>query len=845
MPPIKDKYTPEQLRDAIFACFLGKCEVRATPQAFDVPTRKARQALDDLEEINKLRVSCQQKPLQQSPMHSQVYRWASKYAKAELKKGSAFTNHELYLMLLNDFTKEKSFVDAREEYGVAHGSHMRYRKKVLEILSIETLAEARQLHNSYKVKSNYKNLRRIEKVISKVVTTRVGMGRPTLLTKDEEAVLVASAEMKCIASQPVDRKTLAKRVHDVVGAIYPNKKRAKCKDGDGDIQHKSKLSLARRILQRVNAREPEGPTQSKKSSNGEIKVASLSYRRAKQSDPRLAWAMFHGICAMYRHGKRETEKYYDRLVLPFATQTQEQLLGPAVLRNESNPSSQSESSSLLNENKSKRFRINSTIDDAQSSLNKLTSVPDDLDDILPRADQVWNCDEIGIDPNGKWHKIVNTYKFCQVEKVWKTLDGERAPFWCTVLFFTRADGQCFIPPTLVHQSNEVTADIFMNVPGNWISHATPSGYMDRDGWFKTINNFTKLCGSSKSNPQYLFFDGHDSHWDADALDVLHRRSVYSFFLKAGDSENDQPNDNGPNAGLKADYNEEKGEWLLKFPSRKFTPASMNDVLTKTWAKFSCRAGPMIVKAFKKCKLHPLVPPIVGPDTAAGACTAAMHCAEGKKATELAIISMQNLGVLPITVTKTSDPLEIKRAKEDATRNLLIRSAAYDNLMRTLILPAQETKRVIQEELEAKSIKIGPIDVDNQTRQNPDTSAGLFCSNEIRAKARAVQLAKDKKKELEKDKREKTEDRNRQLALKKSEAFIRVVAHLQKSPIENCVRNVLLNYSPSEDLKLTYQHLGGVLSHLNSKTKDVFVTLLMEKEEIVGVERNGSALGGQN
>ena len=140
----------------------------------------------------------------------------------------------------------------------------------------------------------------------------------------------------------------------------------------------------------------------------------------------------------------------------------------------------------------------------------------------------------------------------------------------------------------------------MNVPGNWISHATPSGYMDRDGWFKTINNFTKLCGSSKSNPQYLFFDGHDSHWDADALDVLHRRSVYSFFLKAGDSENDQPNDNGPNAGLKADYNEEKGEWLLKFPSRKFTPASMNDVLTKTWAKISCRAGPMIVKASKKC-----------------------------------------------------------------------------------------------------------------------------------------------------------------------------------------------------------------------------------------------------
>ena len=37
-----------------------------------------------------------------------------------------------------------------------------------------------------------------------------------------------------------------------------------------------------------------------------------------------------------------------------------------------------------------------------------TIVPPDLHQIQPRATQVWNCDEIGFDPNGKWRKVVCT-----------------------------------------------------------------------------------------------------------------------------------------------------------------------------------------------------------------------------------------------------------------------------------------------------------------------------------------------------------------------------------------------------------------------------------------------------
>ena len=40
-------------------------------------------------------------------------------------------------------------------------------------------------------------------------------------------------------------------------------------------------------------------------------------------------------------------------------------------------------------------------------------VPPDLHQVQPRATHVWNCDEIGFDPNDICHKVVCTYKLFQ------------------------------------------------------------------------------------------------------------------------------------------------------------------------------------------------------------------------------------------------------------------------------------------------------------------------------------------------------------------------------------------------------------------------------------------------
>ena len=66
-----------------------------------------------------------------------------------------------------------------------------------------------------------------------------------------------------------------------------------------EIKQKSKVAYARRVIKRVNNREPGGEDQVRHSKTGEVKVGGLNNTRAKQSDPRLSWFMFHRICDMY------------------------------------------------------------------------------------------------------------------------------------------------------------------------------------------------------------------------------------------------------------------------------------------------------------------------------------------------------------------------------------------------------------------------------------------------------------------------------------------------------------------------------------------------------------------
>ena len=148
--------------------------------------------------------------------------------------------------------------------------------------------------------------------------------------------------------------------------------------------------------------------------------------------------------------------------------------------------------------------------------------------------------------------------------------GEKVTFWCTLLLFNRDDGQCFIPPIILHQAKEYYQYLHHNVPLDWIVHHTPSDYMDRDGWLKYMTRLSNVCGASHVNNQIPFFDGHNSHFDDGSLRQMMFKNIEYFILKVGDSTNDQTNDNFPNEKLKSIYNLAKSKWMLNYRTTKFT-----------------------------------------------------------------------------------------------------------------------------------------------------------------------------------------------------------------------------------------------------------------------------------
>ena len=135
----------------------------------------------------------------------------------------------------------------------------------------------------------------------------------------------------------------------------------------------------------------------------------------------------------------------------------------------------------------------------------------------------------------------------------------------------------------------------------------------------------------------FFFNDHNSHCYPNAINLNHMNHVRNLFLKAGNSEKDQPNNNGPNACLKAVYIEKKEISCEEYRRTTFTPPHMNYILKHKWEIFQQRCAHIIVRTFTKCLLLPLQALTEDDNMSGGAVSISMKCAVGKNATELSII----------------------------------------------------------------------------------------------------------------------------------------------------------------------------------------------------------------
>ena len=778
----------DALRDAIVARYQNTVTAREVANKFKTTSRKVREG-EDAVRIMLEEAEGRSDPnydlmvMEAKPEHTQskfVYRFVSKFAGASIPQRKGYTEWEMKEAARLILSGKAKTTTALSTYGIHDRSFRRFIAPLLTKFGAE------------KPKEIIKSVKKKEISPSTLTSAIDGLsvpdiGRPTLLTPDEEAMLVAKAEMSAQYSDPHGKSRLQCDVSEAVEKLFPGRERKE----DAMKMH------AKRVLRRVNKREPGMENKKKRSKTGMIKVGGLSHKRARQSDPRLQWIMVHRIVKMYREAthnviahrnhaigtvtvtpspaKQPSKLPGDALVLsgPSHTASACSCYGCKSLSTSSNAGGAATSigSGIRTTNNSSPIKIPKPPPDIVPSAEKprsnppvqsdvpaeapdlselkgkFYSIPEDFNQIQPRADQVWNCDEIGFDPNGKWDKIVCTHKWCTSEKLWKTRTGERAPFWVSILTFVRADGQCHVPPAICHQGAKLTGAQASYLDG-WTVHATESGYFDRDGFFKAVTIFKQYSGASATNPQFLFLDGHDSHWDPDALAYLRENYIYPFFLKSGDSERDQPLDNGPHALMHSLYREAKSKWDQQYVTTKLTAPYFNMIVSAMWREYQARAAKAIISGFAKTKLHPLqFPPTNSFDALGAASIAAMQMGPGKAADELKSLVESSDHYCGVKTTKTVDASVIFEAKKGkhADRNIVIRSAVHDILTKTLIKPVQELKKEQADHALAAKAKFDPT-VDKESRMNPDTSAGLFVSGAILHRTKRVQELREEAKE---------------------------------------------------------------------------------------------------
>jgi len=157
------------------------------------------------------------------------------------------------------------------------------------------------------------------------------------------------------------------------------------------------------------------------------------------------------------------------------------------------------------------------------------------------------------------------------------------------MFFTGADGHAY-EPIIIHQGpdgevsqssllcgDEMRDGIFLKyLPTSWMVRQSVSGYMTKLIWQDTAVHLINTL--PRRRPYVLYIDGYGAHWDALALQTLLDSGIYPTFLRSQNSENDQPNDNGPNARLKGIYAGEVATFMAADPSRRvqrFQPAHFN------------------------------------------------------------------------------------------------------------------------------------------------------------------------------------------------------------------------------------------------------------------------------
>ena len=202
---------------------------------------------------------------------------------------------------------KSSYSDLLEEFGVPNSTIWCTLNLISPPLKLNSL---KHLWDIIRVGKTTKKIV-IEVIAKKVIKNKSGPKNYPL--KDEEAYIVETSEIDGAHGLKID-------------IVIPNNEKQQGINGVSKIsmgngtQPKSAQRYACRIIQLVNIEDDEEEVNKRITRKSMIKVSRLSHKRAKKSDPRLAWFMFHKIYHMYSNIKNKEVRNAAMLITSMSEQ---------------------------------------------------------------------------------------------------------------------------------------------------------------------------------------------------------------------------------------------------------------------------------------------------------------------------------------------------------------------------------------------------------------------------------------------------------------------------------------------------------------------------------------------
>lgn len=151
--------------------------------------------------------------------------------------------------------------------------------------------------------------------------------------------------------------------------------------------------------------------------------------------------------------------------------------------------------------------------------------------------RIWNTDETGIPTVLAPPKLVAVRGLQQVQQ---TVSRERGVHTTMIAFISAS--ATHIPPVFIFPHVKFISRMTERGPPGCLGLAHPSGWVNKETFFRSLQHFVEFTMCSKTNPHLLFLDNHSSHLDPEVIKYAKENGIILLTFPPHSSHKLQPLD---------------------------------------------------------------------------------------------------------------------------------------------------------------------------------------------------------------------------------------------------------------------------------------------------------------